>query len=347
MQVKAGSYTAIVREAHIVSFCEPSNHDLFASPAEGGAGLQHCFMRAPVDNDIAGPDKFVPWMPRWVWKVFGLLSHRGYWQSAGLIGSGLESVVDSSEWTTTGSGIPCLCVVERFITKTNLRTLTLFHTVVTYTFKNEEITISVSVKACGPALRLPSLPRIGMVVALTSRLRQLTWLGCGPGESYPDRKAATDWAVHCSSVDEEHVDYIVPSECGGKSDVFWTALMDPIAPGTGLLVEYVSTDVVASEEGLTTTASQRPAGTRGAQLSTSRWTLAELTAARHRHELPHHGDALELYERPVQLHIDTAHMGVGAEGGLQIWAAANEFLVKPGPLPWTYELNIRPLRGPQ
>ena len=37
--------------------------------------------------------------------------------------------------------------------------------------------------------KLASLPRVGLRFALPNRFGQLTWLGYGPQESYPDRKA--------------------------------------------------------------------------------------------------------------------------------------------------------------
>jgi len=206
--------------------------------------------------------------------------------------------------------------------------------------------MEVKVTALGAARKLKSLPRIGTLLPVACRLSRLTWLGCGPGESYPDRKGANDWGVYSGDVDQQHTDYIVPSECGGKADMHWVALTDPTSPGHGLCVSYLSSDNRPPPDKLHgAVAGRRPNGTKGAQLSASRWTVAEIMQSRHRQELPSYGDVAALQARPIQLHVDTAHMGVGAAGygPGEVWAVAPQFYVRAEAEPWTYDLRLRPL----
>ncbi|CAK0882545.1 unnamed protein product [Prorocentrum cordatum] len=88
-------------------------------------------------------------------------------------------------------------------------------------------------------------------------------------------------------------------------------------------------------------------------MSVSRWTVAELDAARHPHELPGPGGGRRVRgappprERPVQVHVDTAHSGCGGmgEGGAKLWATAQQSMVGPRQGPWRYSLRLRPLTG--
>ena len=68
------------------------------------------------------------------------------------------------------------------------------------------------------------------------RLRQgfehLRWYGCGPQETYSDRKDARI-GVYAGSVEDQVVDYTRPSEMGNKVEVRWLTLTDE--KGVGLL----------------------------------------------------------------------------------------------------------------
>ena len=202
--------------------------------------------------------------------------------------------------------------------------------------------VCISVAPLGPLRPLAAIPRVGLDFALAAKLSTMTWLGCGPGESYPDRKVSADWAVHRSDVDAEHVDYIVPSENGGKADVHWVAFTDGEF-GHGLMLTYSCDDTQTKQDKPEDAPTEkRPARMSGAQLSASRWTQEELESTSHRHKLP---ARQALKSRPVQVHLDTAHAGVGGvgEGGSKLWATAQQFLVSPGRGEWTYTLKLRPI----
>jgi len=334
-EVRAPGYIALVEGHRLRSFCAPGGPELLAEAPS------HSFCRATTDNDRCGLDFFVPWAPklplvRGILRRTGNLSFAAVWRMVGL--DRLQSLVDTCEWSSAAEG-PMLHVRERFVVDGR----TCFRAETWLVFGPADVALSVRVSATGPAWRVASLPRVGLHLAAPSQLSRLCWLGCGPGECYPDRKAASDWAVHCRDVDSLHVDYLVPSESGGKADVHWAALTDPQEPGSGLLISYCSDDTVPVRERPSDQASgRRPASTQGAQLSTSRWTLAELDAARHHFELP---DRQALRSRPVQVHVDTAHAGIGGagEGGAKLWATASQFLINPKESPWSYTVRLQPL----
>jgi beta-galactosidase len=123
-----------------------------------------------------------------------------------------------------------------------------------------------------PRSDLPPLPRVGVVFSAGRSLSHVTWYGRGPFECYPDRKAAAHVGVYESSVEELHVPYIAPVECGGRADVRWVALRD--AGGLGLY---------ASAHG----------GSPPMQMSASYYGAAELDRATHVHRLVK-GDDIEV-----------------------------------------------------
>jgi beta-galactosidase len=135
-----------------------------------------------------------------------------------------------------------------------------------------------------------------------------------------------------------HVPYVVPQECGGRADVLWTALQD--AKGHGLLIEHCCADAPAAVEGIERgCAAARPAGTSGAQVSASRWTPTMVACASHDFELPHGAD------RPIAVHVDTAHCGIGGTGGATeaVWRFYPQYYVDPKTPAWNYGVVLTPL----
>ena len=70
------------------------------------------------------------------------------------------------------------------------------------------------------------LPRVGLQLKVARELRQLTWYGRGPFETYPDRKTGGKVGVHSGAVDEQYEPHLVPQDYGNKTDVRWAALTD-------------------------------------------------------------------------------------------------------------------------
>ncbi|MBN1361702.1 MAG: DUF4981 domain-containing protein [Sedimentisphaerales bacterium] len=78
------------------------------------------------------------------------------------------------------------------------------------------------------------LPRFGMQMALPAGFETIQWLGCGPQETYWDRKDAKV-NVYKGAVSDQYFDYSQPQESGNKADVRWVALTN--SRGAGLLAQ--------------------------------------------------------------------------------------------------------------
>ena len=71
--------------------------------------------------------------------------------------------------------------------------------------------------------RLPDLPRLGVRLFVDSAFEALNWYGRGPEENYPDRNTAA-LGLYKSTVTDQYVPYIVPQECGLKTDTRYIQL---------------------------------------------------------------------------------------------------------------------------
>ncbi len=82
--------------------------------------------------------------------------------------------------------------------------------------------------------KTPEMPRMGMQMQLPEEFVNLKWLGRGPHENYADRKSSAEVGLYESTVADQYVPYIRPSENGYKTDTRWLTLTDD--NGTGVLV---------------------------------------------------------------------------------------------------------------
>jgi len=78
------------------------------------------------------------------------------------------------------------------------------------------------------AVRIPDeltdIPRVGMQLSLVAGLDRLSWLGEGPHESYPDRRAGVTVQRWVSTVAEQYHPYVFPQEHGSHGATRWLAL---------------------------------------------------------------------------------------------------------------------------
>ena len=125
---------------------------------------------------------------------------------------------------------------------------------------------------------ISDLPRIGLLFQLAPGLEDLSWLGLGPLENYPDRKACAWQAVHMSTVSEQYVPYVMPQEHGLKCDTRWIQL------GKGA-------------------ASVKITSAKALAFSASHFHAQDLTAAKHTIDLEPRKETF--------LCLDAAHRGVG------------------------------------
>ncbi|KAK4031623.1 glycoside hydrolase [Parachaetomium inaequale] len=177
-----------------------------------GAALTPSFWRPPTDNDNSGS------LP--------------YWQRFGV--DVLTSQLRASHISKDDGTVKV--------------TFTTYHTppildwgylaTTTYTIGGDN-TLSISVKLQPSGAYPPKhIPRAGFDLRLPRRLDGVKWFGLGPGESYPDKRAAQRvgvWAV--DEVREMHTHYEVPQEGGNRMGTRWVSLRKEGAAGASLRVK--------------------------------------------------------------------------------------------------------------
>ncbi|WP_078971476.1 glycoside hydrolase family 2 TIM barrel-domain containing protein [Streptomyces chattanoogensis] len=124
------------------------------------------------------------------------------------------------------------------------------------------------------------LPRLGVRMAVCESLGLAQWFGGGPGEGYPDTRAAARVGRWSMPVDALQTPYVRPQENGARPDVRWAELTG--SNGAGLRIE----------------------GDPHFSFTARRWPVEELTAARHTTDLTP-GDRIWLY-------LDHAQHGIGS-----------------------------------
>ncbi|MCY9851644.1 beta-galactosidase [Vibrio mediterranei] len=213
------------------------------------------FYRAPLDNDIgtSEADRVDPttWLARW--DAAGLPSLTAECIGFDHFARGKYHQVESRYAHTFEGQL-------------------VFETLWTYqVFNDGEVNVDVTVNA---AKGLPSLPRVGMELALANTIDSVSWYGRGPFENYSDRKLAAHMGRYQASIEEMHTPYIFPTDCGLRSDVKQSQI--------GALS-------ITGEH----------------HLSVSRYSTEVMKAAKHTNELV---DSGKLFVR-----VDGFHMGVGGD----------------------------------
>ena len=179
-----------------------------------------------------------------------------------------------------------------------------FDAVLTYRIgAGGEIGVSVKLEPYGDG-RPDVLPRVGVVFGLAEEYGNCAWLGRGPGDSYPDRKASAPVGLWEDEVERMNFLYDVPQETGNHEDC--------------RRVTVSGGDLSLTVEGVFS-------------FSFHDFTLENLTNARHVDELEK--------SRGRFLYIDRRHRGLGSnscgpqperEYELPMGAFAWDFRVVPG-----------------
>ncbi|NGO69697.1 beta-galactosidase small subunit family protein, partial [Streptomyces boncukensis] len=217
--------------------------------------------RAPTDNDEGAP-----WQPdtRYgpLWRELGL--HR------------MRHRTDGVE--LTDGAVTVRTRVAPAATDLGLRT------VYRWTVEDGALRLEVSVE---PEGEWPCpLPRLGLRFGLPAGYGQAGWFGGGPGEAYPDTRAAARIGLWHAAVDELQTPYVRPQENGARCDVRWAELHEPAPDGRGRTLRV--------------TAVGPPFW-----FSARRWTSEQLDAARHTPDLVP-GDV-------VWVNVDHALHGIGSQ----------------------------------
>jgi len=80
----------------------------------------------------------------------------------------------------------------------------------------------------------PMLFKVGNHLELSRQFEQIAWYGCGPIESYPDRKAGYPAGLYGGAIAAQYHPYIRPQEGGNKTDVRYATLTRP--DGSGITI---------------------------------------------------------------------------------------------------------------
>eukprot|EP00557_Chaetoceros_sp_GSL56_P010526 CAMPEP_0176482426 /NCGR_PEP_ID=MMETSP0200_2-20121128/3368_1 /TAXON_ID=947934 /ORGANISM="Chaetoceros sp., Strain GSL56" /LENGTH=1215 /DNA_ID=CAMNT_0017878739 /DNA_START=193 /DNA_END=3837 /DNA_ORIENTATION=+ len=177
----------------ITSFCNNASSEMLNEP------MVPNFTRACTDNDRGGIDRVRHLMPRWVAFKIRLLERTlfnySYWYKWKRLGLDPESpprpVCDLLKLVAETSDH---AIIEADISMITQHGKRLFHLHVSYHFRCDgSVKISTILNKPNGGLKylLPSLPRIGYTFCMNKDIKNVTYLGRGPEENYPDRKSGS------------------------------------------------------------------------------------------------------------------------------------------------------------
>ena len=176
------------------------------------------FWRAPVDNDYGNdmPQHYAQW------KIASMyLTHKG----AGIRREGVECPQYEN---------PTVREEKDYV-------------VITYTYKMPTIPATecqVEYRVYGdgrikttlsydPVKELKDMPEFGMIFKFNADYDNVEWYGNGPEETYEDRKEGAKLGIYKNHVMDNMAEYLVPQECGNKTDVRYGKITD--RKGRGIL----------------------------------------------------------------------------------------------------------------
>ena len=77
-----------------------------------------------------------------------------------------------------------------------------------------------------PVEALGDMPEFGVLFKLNADYENLEWYGNGPAETYGDRQHGAKLGVYRNKVADNMAKYLVPQECGNKTQVRWAKVTD-------------------------------------------------------------------------------------------------------------------------
>lgn len=84
-----------------------------------------------------------------------------------------------------------------------------------------------------PVAELSDMPEFGVMFKINADYENVEWYGNGPAETYADRKSGAKLGIYKNKVADNMAAYLVPQECGNKTEVRWAKVTD--SRGRGLL----------------------------------------------------------------------------------------------------------------
>ncbi|KAJ5776531.1 Glycoside hydrolase family 2 N-terminal [Penicillium nucicola] len=183
-----------------------------------GLAIVPGFWRPPTDNDVPSAAPY--------WKRFGINSLTNQIRSFEISSSEGGSICIESK---TFLSPPVLSWGWRCITRYIIQA-------------DGSLAITMKLRPTGTAPK--TVPRIGLNLRANSALQSARWLGLGPGESYPDKKAAQRlglWDVE--DIASLQTVYDIPQENGNRAETAWVELVT--ADGTGFRAAPLERTVVS------------------------------------------------------------------------------------------------------
>jgi beta-galactosidase len=241
-----GFSVAVGRESGTIESFVHGGEELIAQP------LTPNYWRAETDNDVAGNE--------------GMANLLRDWETAAknrtVTDVTAEQMAPQAVRITVDGTLP-------------VGSSTFGHVYVVY--GNGDVHVEHSVTRMGDTP--PSLPRVGMQMAVPDAYDEVHWFGRGPHENYWDRKTGAAVGQYRQSLSDFVTDYVRPQENANRSDTRWVAFVRD--DGRGFLT------------------------IGDAPMSVSAWPYSQedLAEATHTHELPDRGF--------TTVNLDHKQMGLG------------------------------------
>lgn len=159
---------------------------------------------------------------------------------------------------------------------------------------------------------LPNLPKVGMQCGISNDFNTISWYGKGPFENYIDRNSGSAAGIYQQNIIEFSEPYVMPQECGNRTDVRWMVLANEKNQGLMVVADSL--------------------------LSMSAWpyTGEMINKAKHTNELKPAGF--------ITLNIDLKQMGVGGNDTWSYAAAPLEkYQIQAGN--YKYSFYLMPIGG--
>lgn len=77
-----------------------------------------------------------------------------------------------------------------------------------------------------PVAALHDMPEFGMMFMFDAELSEIKWFGLGSDDTYADRNRGAKLGIYTGTPEGNMAKYLVPQECGNKSDVRWALVTD-------------------------------------------------------------------------------------------------------------------------
>jgi len=261
----------------LLSYFSPDGRPIINADKRGEgefSGLCSNFTRASTDNDIGGDKN----------------SYHSSWDKVGLRPlDPPKQVCKSFSVNDSGKGGDVQIVADCELMTSDGKVL--FKQRISYSCsKNGVLKLNVKVSSCDSLNTLSSIARIGMQMVLERSLYHIKYLGRGPHENYPDRKAAAEMGIWSTTPSQQTYQYIFPSENGNRSDCKWISFVDK--SGCGVCI-------VDSDDKVGT----------GLNFSALLHSQKELYAAKHTTDCPERKDG----GSAIFVNLDHKIMGVGGD----------------------------------